>query len=71
MRIHDQGLRCPLPESLDTIDCINGKQRPGKNLPHGQDGVNPHNLRMLEVTLSFDAARLVFFYNGNLVCQIY
>ena len=24
----DQGLRCPLPESLDTIYCINSDQRP-------------------------------------------
>ena len=24
----DQCLRCPLPESLDTIECINGEQRP-------------------------------------------
>ena len=25
----DQGLHCSLTESLDTIDCMNGKQRPG------------------------------------------
>ena len=25
----DQGLRCPLTESLDTIECINREQRPG------------------------------------------
>ena len=24
----DQGLHCPLTESLDTIECINGEQRP-------------------------------------------
>ena len=25
----DQGLRCPLPESLHTTECINGEQRLG------------------------------------------
>ena len=25
----NKGLRCPLPESLDTIECTSGKQMPG------------------------------------------
>ena len=25
----DQGLHCPLTESLDTIECMTGEQRPG------------------------------------------
>ena len=25
----DQGIRCPLTESLDTKECMNGKQKPG------------------------------------------
>ena len=28
----DQGLRCPLTKSLDTIECINREQRPGCGL---------------------------------------
>ena len=30
----DQGLRCPLTESLDTIECMNGEQMPGWNFTH-------------------------------------
>ena len=37
-----QGIHCPLTESLDTIEFINGEQRPGCDLSHVQDGVNPH-----------------------------
>ena len=37
----DQTVR-PLIESLDTIEFINGEQRPGCDLSHVQDGVNPH-----------------------------
>ena len=30
----DQPLRCPLTESLDTTECINGEQMPGSDFAH-------------------------------------
>ena len=33
----DQGLRCPLKESLDIKECINGEQMPGSDFTHGWD----------------------------------
>ena len=51
----DQGLRSPLPESLATIECINGERTPGWDLAHAQDDVNPHILRMLECSFLLDA----------------
>ena len=33
---------------MDTIDCINGEQKPGLDLAHAQVDINPHILRMLE-----------------------
>ena len=39
----DQGLSCPLPESLDTVECCTGEQRSGWNFAHAQDDVNPHS----------------------------
>ena len=32
-----QGLRCPLTESLDTIECINEEQMPGCDFAHVRD----------------------------------
>ena len=58
-RLHaqsDQGLRCLLPKSLDTVECSNGEQMPGWDLAHAQDDVYPHVLRMLEGTCSINAA---------------
>ena len=46
----DQGLHCPLTESLDTTECMNGKQRPGWDFAHVQDDVYPHILQILEDT---------------------
>ena len=40
----DQGLRCPLSESLATIKYIHEEQRAGRDLTHAQDDVNQHNL---------------------------
>ena len=48
----DQGIPCPLTESLDTIECINGEQRPGWDLAHAPDDVNPNILHMLKDTFS-------------------
>ena len=36
----DQGLCCPLTESLDTVECISGEQMPGWDFVHVQDDVN-------------------------------
>ena len=33
----DQGLCCPLTESLDTVECINGEQMPGWDFVHARD----------------------------------
>ena len=38
----DQGLHCPLTESLDTTECINGEQRLGRYFVHAQDDLNLH-----------------------------
>ena len=59
----DQSLHCPPTELLDTIECINGKQRPRRDPVHMQDGhaqgdMNLHILRMLEGTFSLDAAQI-------------
>ena len=43
-----QGLRCPLPEPLATIKCINGEKRPRRDLAHAQDNANQNILRTLE-----------------------
>ena len=55
----DQGLRCPQTKSLDTKECFNGKQKPGWDFAHVQDGVNPHILRMFEDTFSHDVANII------------
>ena len=54
----DQGPRCPLPESLDTMGCINGGQRSGRDLAHARDYMNPHILCMLEDTPRLDVAHI-------------
>ena len=38
----DQGLPCPLPESLDTTECMNGKQRPEWYFARAQVDLNRH-----------------------------
>ena len=42
----DQGLHCPLTESLNTTECMNGAQRTGRNF--AQDDVNLLFLHVLE-----------------------
>ena len=59
------GLRCPLPESLDTVECINEEQMPAWDFTHAQDEVNPHIFDMLECTFLLDEAHLI----GNLFSQ--
>ena len=38
----DQGLRCPLTESLYTTECMNGEQSPGWHFAHAQGDLNVH-----------------------------
>ena len=37
----DQGSRCPLTKSLDTIECINGEQMPGADIAYAWDESEP------------------------------
>ena len=50
----EPGLYCPLTESLDTTECINGKQKPGRYFAHALNDLNPRILRMSESTFSLD-----------------
>ena len=59
------GLSCPLLESLDTIECINGKQRPGLDLVHTQDDVTPHILCMLKGTFLLGVLGIYRWMCGN------
>ena len=54
----DQGLHCPLTESLDTTECMNGVQSLGKYFAHAQDDLNMSIMRMFEGTLLLDTAHL-------------
>ena len=47
-----QVLHCPLTESLDTTECMNGEQMPGSYFSHAQDDVNLQNPRGPCVTTS-------------------
>ena len=46
----DQGLHCQLKESLDTTECIDEEQRPGRYFVHVQDNLNLLILSMLKGT---------------------
>ena len=68
----DQGVPCPLTESLDTTECMNGEQRPGRYIEHAQDDLNLHNTYVREGTFSFDATKVasgrnhdVYYYLGR------
>ena len=39
-QISAQGLHCPLIESLDTTERMNGEQRPGRHPAHAQEDLN-------------------------------
>ena len=43
---------------IDTMECINGEQRPGWDLAHAQDDMNLHILRMLKGSFSLGEAQL-------------
>ena len=48
----DQGLPCPLTESLDTVECINGEQMTELYFAHAHDDLNLRILHMFEGTFS-------------------
>ena len=52
----DQDLNCQLTESLDTIECINGEQRPSSYFVHVQDDLNLHILHIFKGTFSLEKA---------------
>ena len=56
----DDGLRCPLTESLDTLERINGVQCPDKNLRIRGMNLTPCIFRMLKDTFSLDAAQIIW-----------
>ena len=47
-----------ITESLDIIECFNGKKMPGWYFAHVQDDVNPHLLHMFGGTMSLAAAHI-------------
>ena len=53
----DQGLHCPLTESLATIEGMNG-QRPRQYFAHAQDDLNRCIFRVFEGSVSLDEAQL-------------
>ena len=53
---------CPLKESLDTKECINGEQKPGWDFAHVQDDVNLHILRMLKALFRLTQPISVFLF---------
>ena len=65
----DKGLHCPQIKSLDTKECMNGVQRPGRYFAHAQDDLNMRILRMLEGTVSFCAAHSRIWVNKRLEFQ--
>ena len=55
----DQGLHCLLTVWLDTIEYMNGQQKPMPYFVHVQDDLNLHILRMFEGNFSLDAAHII------------
>ena len=48
-------------ESLDTTECMNGDQRPGRYFAHMQDYLNLSILCMLEGNFSLDASQMLLY----------
>ena len=53
------GAPCPLAESLDITECMNGEQRPGCYFGRAQYDPNLRIWRMFEGTFSLDAVHLI------------
>ena len=52
----NQGIPCPFTESVDTIECINDEQKPGRYLVHVQDDLNMRIFSLLESTFLLGSA---------------
>ena len=61
----DQGLRCPLTESLNTTECMNRERRPGWDYAQAQDELNLRSLSIYEGTFSLDAVHFNPFTVGE------
>ena len=61
----DQGLCCPLTDSLDTTECFSGEQMPTWDFKHMQDYVNLGILHMLKGTFLLDQGFPSGFKNGG------
>ena len=61
----DEGIRCPLTESLDTTEFMTREHRPGWYFAHAQDDLKPRILRSFEGTFSLDGANITFQYLGT------
>ena len=54
----DQGLRCPLKESFDTIECITESKCLDETLRMRRMNLNLDNSHMFEDTVLLDAAQM-------------
>ena len=70
----DQDLPCPLTESLNTTECMNGEQRPGRYFAHVQDDLNLRILCVLKrhfftsrSLYGFDVGFFPLFHYGSML----
>ena len=57
----DQGLRCPLTESCDIIECINGELMPRSDFAHARMTLNLCILCTFDDTFSLDAPQMSLY----------
>ena len=57
----DQGLHCLLTESLDTIECMNGEQRPKWYFVHIHGDLNLHTMQMFKDTFSLVTTHIYLY----------
>ena len=56
----DQGLSCPQTESLDIVECFNGKEMSGWGFAHVRNDVTTHIFLMFEGIFLLDATKFFF-----------
>ena len=59
----DQSPYCPLTQSLNTTECMNGEERPGCYFGYAHDDLNLYIFQMFKDTLSLDAAHMVVVWH--------
>ena len=62
---YDQGLRCPLTDSLDTIECINVKQMPASEFAHAWDESKSVHFAHVRRHLFVCAAHIIYTMMGR------